>query len=491
MQLTEKSGIPRERRLVKLSNCGGYNNFACFNTDIKCTTRGILERLFFVKKNGHFDVTHKPTVRHVHNTLFEFKCGLIKGVGLCYPISKEQVPLLYTGRKRTIYQNAYESLMERPLRRSDSYLSTFVKVEKTDFTAKSDPVPRIIQPRNPRYHLLLATFLKSVEHLIYKTIDKLFGHRVVAKGNNAIERGQLLESAWNDFKDPVAIAADAKRFDQHVSEPMLKWEHSIYKHIFKNSNQLPLLRKLLSWQCANVGYANCPQGVIKYSINGCRMSGDINTALGNVIIMCAMFYSYLKRKPKSRFINDGDDCVLIVERSSLHEFDDLTEYFSQLGFTMELDKPVSVLEQVDFCQCRPVKFVEGYRMVRNFEPCLTKDLHTLKSVTTELALRTQLKSIAMCGMSIASDCPIYGAFYKRMLKQNKEAKIDASPERDGKFWLSQRMPALSTIVLDETRASFFMAFGITPDLQREYEKLYSRSEYPFKKLPPCSHNLHK
>ncbi len=467
---------------MKLSNAGGCTQFQVFKTDLKTSLRGVLERLFFVKKTGRQQPTTWPKVVTVHEQLLEFKWKMIDIVGSRKRVHPQTIVDMYTGSKKTIYQNAYNSTINNPVSRRDSYLSTFIKIEKTDFTHKSDPVPRIIQPRNPRYHLTLATYLKPVEHDIYSAIEEMFGNPMIAKGKNAIERGKMLSDVWFEFEEPVAIAADAKRFDQHVSLPMLRWEHSIYKAIF-NSKQLSIL---LHWQCYNRGFCNLEDGVIQYAIQGCRMSGDINTALGNVIIMCAMFWSYLQTKPKSRFINDGDDCVLIVEKRDLDQFDDLKDYFTKLGFTMELDEPVYQLEEIDFCQCRPVEFPTGWRMVRNLEPCLTKDLHTVKSITNEQEFRTQLKSIAACGLSIASDVPIYGAFYSRMFEQNISGSIDKRPEKDGKFWLSQRMPDLGADVSHMARSSFYRAFGIPPNEQIALEAYFKTVEYRYGLVTPHS-----
>lgn len=45
------------------------------------------------------------------------------------------------------------------------------------------------------------------------------------------------------------------------------------------------------------------------------MSGDMNTALGNCMLMCCLIISYLESKNiKYDFINNGDDAVLFLER---------------------------------------------------------------------------------------------------------------------------------------------------------------------------------
>lgn len=120
-------------------------------------------------------------------------------------------------------------------------------------------------------------------------------------------------------------------------------------------------------------------------------------------------------------------------------------------------------------------------MIRNFEPCLSKDVYTTKSIQTKADFHTQLKSVAQCGLSIASDCPVFGAFYTNMFRQNEAGKIDDCPVKDGKYWLAQRMPKLSTEITPLTRASFFIAFGISPLEQQALERYYSSIKYEFNK----------
>lgn len=71
-----------------------------------------------------------------------------------------------------------------------------------------------------------------------------------------------------------------------MSVQALKWEHSIYNAMFRSDE----LAELLGWQLTNKGFARTTDGLIKYEVKGCRMSGDMNTALGNCMIMCALVY---------------------------------------------------------------------------------------------------------------------------------------------------------------------------------------------------------
>ena len=141
------NGVARCRKLVRMSQNGGITDFRVFNTDIKTSLRGVLERLFFVKKDD-FQPTVWPSKATVHGRLAEYKHNIVKFVGKRYRVHPQTIVDMYNGSKKTTYTNAMISLQTSPVTRKDSYLQTFIKVEKTNFTAKSDPVPRIIQPRH-------------------------------------------------------------------------------------------------------------------------------------------------------------------------------------------------------------------------------------------------------------------------------------------------------------------------------------------------------
>lgn len=123
------------------------------------------------------------------------------------------------------------------------------------------------------------------------------------------------------FRRSVAVGVDAEKFDQHVSVDALKTEHEIYKRLY---NDAPELCWLLKQQLANRCRGNFVDGSLSYEVKGSRMSGDINTSLGNVTIMCLMLYSYLEHAGVEcvEVANDGDDAVLIVDERELGKLAD-------------------------------------------------------------------------------------------------------------------------------------------------------------------------
>lgn len=234
------------------------------NNNLANLRRGLVERVFNVEKNGQLEPVAVPEAGVYHQYLGKITRRLLQYIPFSSRCPLEEFPLLYTGRKRTIYQNAVDSLIEKPLTRKDGYLSTFLKAEKINFTAKPDPAPRVIQPRLPRYNVVVGRYLKPLEHKIYRALAQMHGSTVVAKGLTIDQTGRLIASKWGQFSSPVAIGIDASRFDQHVSAQALKWEHSIYNKIFESDE----LAEALKWQIDNVGFARCKDGCIKYKKEG-------------------------------------------------------------------------------------------------------------------------------------------------------------------------------------------------------------------------------
>lgn len=410
------------------------------------------------------------------------------------PISREEFAMLYRGRRQAVYLAAALSLRSKAVTRLDSHLKAFVKAEKilwavaahTIVKAKVDPAPRLIQPRDPRYNVEVGRYLKPHEGKVYKAIGKVWGDVTVAKGLNASQRGKLVEKKWNSFRNPVAVGLDASRFDQHVSPAGLRSEHSVY--LMMNNDEE--FRELLSWQIRNKGVAYVKDGKCKYRTNGCRMSGDMNTALGNCLLMSAMVYSYCRSKHiKAKLINDGDDCVVFMEKCNLSTFQDgLDTWFIEMGFSMKVEDPVYRLEEVEFCQCHPVWTDEGYIMVRNIRQSLAKDSVSIKPLDNELIFRKWCGEVGDCGLSLTGGVPVVAEFYKVLQRASggvRSVRLGYDPVFEtGMRMMARGMERKDTEVLAKTRVSFYYAFGVQPDTQVEWENYYRQRNLEYTVAEP-------
>ncbi len=472
----------KPRTVTSMHSTGYAVDYSVHNNSINNAFRGAVERIFLVESKAGFTEPPQPEAQ-IFDTLQLFKKLVVSGVRQASRIDRAQFPEYYTGRKKRCYLKALERLETRGLRRSDAYLTTFVKAEKVNFTAKPDPAPRLIQPRKSEYILELGTYLKPVEHDIYRSIDRVFGAPVVAKGKNAIERAKMLERAWREFDSPVAIPLDASRFDQHISADALRFEHSFYLGIFNND---PYLMKLLNWQIENKGFIRTLDGEIKYDVYGSRMSGDINTALGNVVIMCALMWGFLnENSTKFRLIDDGDDSVVIVEkREHAKVMDACIPWFRKFGFTMKVGSPAFHFEGIEFCQCQPVMTSRGWIMCRDPRVCIDKDLISVVPIKDGPELQSKLAALGDCGLALAGDVPVLGEFYSYLSRHGAHKRLSNSSKRRDK---NERAPTsgmeywaigLSKCYnqpTEESRYSFYKAFGITPDQQLALEDHYRRA----------------
>jgi hypothetical protein len=427
-----------------------------------------MERVFFVEDgNGGFTVPPQPHPKAFACDLRRFRRLLKYKIPSTVRLDEDQFLATYTGRKLKIYQEAVESLTVREITRKDSYVAPFVKAEKIDFTRKSDPAPRIISPRSPRYNVELGMFIKPLEHSIYYAIDEVYGTRTVMKGLNAVDRGEAISDAWFRFAEPVALFLDAKRFDQHVSFKALQWEHSVYLSCYNND---PKLQTLLSWQLRNKCFCRDADGYMKYETVGKRCSGDMNTSLGNVLIMCAMMHKLIV-KFKGHLGNDGDDCVVILERRQVESFkQEYSDHFTRFGFDMRLDGTTEVLENIEFCQASPVFDGERYIMVRDPRKAIDKDNISVKPLQSKRQWDQHRSSVASCGLALAGNMPIYCAYYD-MLRRGSTVQGKRKLET-GMDYLARGMDGGRREPTQLARFSFFKAFGITPDEQIGLEVFY-------------------
>jgi hypothetical protein len=459
-----------------LGNISGPNRVLQINDGSIHTLRtALLERMFYHKADGV--VSEPPRVPYATiSSIFKPYFGrVIRKYGpRPTPVSPEQFVEMYTGRRRTMMENALTRLTQLGLKRKDGYINAFVKMEKV----KELKAPRGIQPRRAEYNICVGRFLKPIEHTLYLAIQKTFGSAtpVVAKGLNAQEVGEVMFGKWSEFSDPIAIGLDARAFDLFVCAGMLQWEHSVYTALYAACPDVHKLRTLLSWQIDNRGYGFCYDGKLKYKMKGRRCSGDMNTAMGNCLIMCAVVFSYCHNLfSHFQLINNGDDCVVFIERNELHKFSGFAKHASGLGFQIVLEDPVDCLERIDFCQSNPVCVDGSYRMVRSPDKAREKDSISLLHHQNVDSIRKWLAAVGECGMALCSGVPVMQELYTAYLRFGKASKIASAMGMDtGASFLARGMNSTYKRVAPSTRDSFYAAFNITPDEQIALENQYKR-----------------
>jgi hypothetical protein len=460
----------KQRRCRILVNNTNGVQFGVHNNNVENLQRAILERVYLVKGDSGFQTPPKPNAPMLKERLRKFYEHFSRKDLSTTPFTSSEFLATYWGRKRSAYERALQSLTDKIFVNSDARLRAFVKAEKTNLSSKQNPAPRVIQPRDIRFNATIGPYIKKIEYEIYHEIANIFGATTVSKGLNNRDLGNLIQQKWEKFDNPLAIGLDASRFDQHVSVDMLRWEHSVYRLYYTHD---VLFDRLLQLQILNHGVGVADDGVIHYTVEGCRMSGDMNTALGNCLIMCAMIYSYMAPKNvKYELINNGDDCVLFLEKDAFHKLHDLSTWFHEMGFTMKIEKPVSIIEEVVFCQTQPVWDGTQYIMVRDPRIVLTKDLISFLPLSCERDWKAQCQAISDSGVATYGHIPILGQFYSWLdMKVKPYANIDYfSGLHTGARGLSYGLQA----PVDDCRVSFWRAFDIIPERQIEVENYYAQ-----------------
>lgn len=356
-----------------------------------------------------------------------------------------------------------------------SRLSNFVKVEKVleDKLAKA---PRNISPRAPEFNVLLGCYIAHLEKALFRILERVCGFPVVFKGMNALKQGEVLRHHWEQFEQPVAIDLDASRFDQHQHVASLKVEHEQWLRMVPAEFSGDL-RALLNCQLLNNGSAVFPQeGIrVKYQVRGTRASGDMNTSSGNCFTMVGLIFSYMHGKCKWRLANNGDDCVLIIEKRDLPKISDLVHWFGRMGYTMESEGVVDIFERISFCQTKPVWTPLGYKMVRNPQTAIAKDIHSRCDLSREDVFDLWTSCVGKGGLALAGDIPVYNKFYQTFPQKHSAANFQevAPMVESGFYMLSKGLKYESTEILPRTRYSFWLAFGITPMEQLVLEDHFS------------------
>nr|QDZ71244.1 P1-P2 polyprotein [Cherry-associated luteovirus] len=465
--------VPRKSRscINYLSQFSLGLDFRVPNPSLHNALVAVERRVFTVGKGEDVVLPFSPLPR-IFGKLAYFRDAIIKEVGFCKTHSPMALAMTYQSQKRTQYIHAVLSLRRSPVQVKDSFVTAFLKMEK-HWLCK-DIAPRLICPRSKRYNVELGRRLKFAEKKFMHAIDNVFGSPTVLSGYDNFKVGRLIEQKWRKFRRPVAIGVDASRFDQHVSKQALKWEHSIYNGVFGD----PQLKDLLKWQLTNKVSLFVEDKMLRFKVTGHRMSGDINTAMGNKLIMCALMHNYFRELDvKAELCNNGDDCVIICEQEDEAKFSLMSAWFNEYGFNMKIEDPVYELEALEFCQSHPVKIGGSYRMVRRPDS-ISKDAHSMLSMKNKEDVKSFISATGQCGMILNSGVPILDAYHNALYRASGYKKVSEEYiQKVISYGTDERLQGRRTRVEEpvtmENRLSYWHAFGVDPQTQVLVERYFN------------------
>jgi hypothetical protein len=445
---------------------------ATMHASCVCTERAAIARRVFVKG----ELADNPTVREfkrVTSTMARvLKHHKVK------PLTLREAVYELNDAKRKRYLEAFDSLQQIYVEKRDARVAMFVKADKLDSVGAVSKKPRAIQGRSPRFNLVIAKYLKPIEHRLMAWKGMRRGvprTKFMAKGLNQWERARLIVRKAQQFNHPMVISLDASSFDASVALLHLLATHRIYYSMLDD----PEFRRLLSWTLRNVGKTGV--GHEKYSIKGNRMSGDIDTGLGNSMINYLVFTTIMRRLRvhKWDFLCDGDDALLFIEQGAT-SMDAVSFEAGQLGFELtgnECDVSDGSYWNVEFCRSRPVWTEAGWVMARNPKRALAcfGVTHRYVDWPQDKFMRF-LKGCGLCELHISSRLPMVGCFAKAVCQLTRDEAFFGEEERwrGGVKLDVSKLREPEVYVHPLTRQCIELAFGITVEQQLAYEKMVPR-----------------
>ncbi|APG76587.1 hypothetical protein 2 [Wenling tombus-like virus 2] len=349
--------------------------------------------------------------------------------------SMHQVVKKYEGPQRAKMVRALYYTRQLTITRWHSRVKMFIKQEKVLDPQKP---PRAIQYRTAEYNLMLGQYLKPIEKALYMYRDS-HGLPVFAKGYNVNERAWIVKDKYELFDDPVIYQVDFSKFDAHVTKQHLEAEHAVYLKAFPGSHTLSYL---LKQQLANNGIT---QNGIKYHTNGKRMSGDLNTGLGNSIIHHLLA---MQVAPKFVYFIDGDDGLWVGPRSAHIDL----MLVRRFGFDLKIDKQDS-LSGTSFCSTRLM--LSTMKFVRPPWVILSKHAMTYRNLPPNKNAQL-LRAIGECELACNSGIPVIQEFAKRLMTLSDKPLYD--PEL---AWKRQNLESKEALITDEARIEYASIFDMS------------------------------
>jgi hypothetical protein len=300
------------------------------------------------------------------------------------------------------------------------------------------------------------------------------------KGLNSLEKALIMYTKWSSFSKPVAIELDCTHFDKHINYTLLQYEFGVYLKHYKGKDRdelFDLLRHQLNvdWDVfTRDGFR------VAYKTSGGRVSGSVNTALGNIVVMTMCFHLYGKRLHdrdiKFEYVNEGDDCFFIIEQGDYDRIPDIVTFFLQFGLQVRIENVVTSFNKIQFCQTSPICIDGVWRLIRMPKAVFFKDLTQLywKGVPT---FHKWLNEVGIGGAILNRKVPVLQNLYRRM-RNDVGAKVKFAPSLENEMFHSGLKVLTRGMVDDsfcpcspEDRYQFYLTTGIHPDVQIELEQI--------------------
>lgn len=391
--------------------------------------------------------------------------------------------------KQQRIRNALDEYRRDGWTRTDARVKMFQKWEKTEgmgvFELQSMTQDKLaakksrsIQHRSDKFCYVSMQYGKAMEDNIYHSRrmpgDKWARYvpprkRIFTKGLNSFETATNAKWKWDQFTDPLAVLLDHSGYDGTLNQDLRRIvEVAYYKKCTPGSHEFHwLINQLLT---LNVRSAHGDRMRVK----GTMASGDWCTSFGDNLINFAIIDYWLRHhcgvKDFELMIN-GDDSVIIIEQRERHKLD--FTFFKTVGLNTKVDF-ASEFHNIDYCQCKPVQTINGLRMCRDWRRLISRCSYTTKNMQTEKGWRSLIGAIAAGEISCNAGLPVVQSF-ALMLQRTARGHFSQALYDEHMFMRHDRQSE-PTVITEEARTTFMLAYQLNPQEQRQLETLFDSVE---------------
>lgn len=392
----------------------------------------------------------------------------------CPAVDSERLLRGFPAAKKKLYSEALSEPLVLP---KHAKVSGFVKAEYVRVTPGKPFKPRAIQFRDPHFLAHMLPWMKPIEHAFYHG-RYLFNSKqkyTCAKGMNSIERMDYLLSLVRELVEPVSVGLDGSAFDAHVSPGALKLEWKFYKIAMRAAgySNATIAKAVAMGKCQlrNKVRFRCKDGVLRYTVDGNRMSGDLNTGLGNSVLQSVFIAAAMRElgipEEHWRMLVDGDDAVLLVSGAYRDRLSRLSEIFERFSQELKVSDVTAVsedsMETIEFCQMRPVRVQGVWRLVRSPDRVVALYTMSYRWFQDDTLTRRFFATVSEPELAYCQGLPMLQEFFSTLHTWGGSAKKLESVLNQ--YWLKNLGKCglkCESFIDDDTRVSFEKAFGYTP-----------------------------
>lgn len=204
----------------------------------------------------------------------------------------------------------------------------------------------MIQARKPIFNIHYGKFIKPLEKKVTKH-GRFRDHFGKGSPDEIANRISKLSLKWQ-----YKTEGDHTTFDAHITKELLELTHKYYAACYNNNAELKRLSKRTIINKCRSRHGD------KYTVEGSRMSGDVDTSFGNSIINIAILSELMYRLGiNGEYIVNGDDFILFTNKPVNIRMAEAI--LRTMNMETKMKESTENIHNVEFCQTKLVLTAEG------------------------------------------------------------------------------------------------------------------------------------